>query len=155
MTLNDCLKQERCQTPFSSSIYLHFEMRPARNNGEGRFFPDMSVLLQHILKCNRDVFSYMTQSSSFETGVCSRMKGVLLYFTFSNFKNTLIPKQYNSHNIWIAGKMGCNCSSDYSDSEWIENLDEICEHCNCPIAPQSCNPVSDSKKCCWSLFIEM
>ena len=38
--------------------------------------------------------------------------------------------------------MGCNCSSDYSDSEWIENLDEICEHCNCPIAPQSCNPVS-------------
>lgn len=38
--------------------------------------------------------------------------------------------------------MGCNCSSDYSDSEWIENLDEICEHCNCPISPQSCNPVS-------------
>lgn len=38
--------------------------------------------------------------------------------------------------------MGCSCSSDYSDSEWIENLDEICEHCNCPIAPQSCNPVS-------------
>lgn len=38
--------------------------------------------------------------------------------------------------------MGCNCSSDYSDSDWIENLDEICEHCNCPIAPQSCNPVS-------------
>lgn len=38
--------------------------------------------------------------------------------------------------------MGCNCSSDYSDSEWIENLDEICEHCNCPIPPQSCNPVS-------------
>ncbi|KAM9340887.1 tyrosine-protein kinase Lck [Symphorus nematophorus] len=39
--------------------------------------------------------------------------------------------------------MGCNCSSDYSDSEWIENLDEICEHCNCPIAPQSCNPYTD------------
>ncbi|CAG09909.1 unnamed protein product, partial [Tetraodon nigroviridis] len=37
--------------------------------------------------------------------------------------------------------MGCNCSSDYSDAEWIENLDEICEHCNCPIAPQSCNPL--------------
>uniref|UniRef100_A0A674MXR0 Tyrosine-protein kinase n=1 Tax=Takifugu rubripes TaxID=31033 RepID=A0A674MXR0_TAKRU len=36
--------------------------------------------------------------------------------------------------------MGCNCSSDYSDGEWIENLDEMCEHCNCPIAPQSCNP---------------
>nr|WIM36848.1 LCK proto-oncogene, Src family tyrosine kinase [Ogcocephalus cubifrons] len=39
--------------------------------------------------------------------------------------------------------MGCNCSSDYSDSEWIENLDEICEHCNCPIGPQSCNPYTD------------
>uniref|UniRef100_H3C5T8 Tyrosine-protein kinase n=1 Tax=Tetraodon nigroviridis TaxID=99883 RepID=H3C5T8_TETNG len=39
--------------------------------------------------------------------------------------------------------MGCNCSSDYSDAEWIENLDEICEHCNCPIAPQSCNPYTD------------
>ncbi|XP_078133632.1 tyrosine-protein kinase Lck [Sander vitreus] len=39
--------------------------------------------------------------------------------------------------------MGCNCSSDYSDSEWIENLDEICEHCNCPLPPQSCNPYTD------------
>uniref|UniRef100_A0A674PE11 Tyrosine-protein kinase n=1 Tax=Takifugu rubripes TaxID=31033 RepID=A0A674PE11_TAKRU len=39
--------------------------------------------------------------------------------------------------------MGCNCSSDYSDGEWIENLDEMCEHCNCPIAPQSCNPYTD------------
>lgn len=39
--------------------------------------------------------------------------------------------------------MGCNCSSDYSDNDWIENLDEICEHCNCPISPQSCNPVSE------------
>ncbi|XP_037603241.1 tyrosine-protein kinase Lck [Sebastes umbrosus] len=39
--------------------------------------------------------------------------------------------------------MGCNCSSDYSDSEWIENLDEMCEHCNCPIPPQSCNPYTD------------
>ncbi|KAM4541159.1 tyrosine-protein kinase Lck [Fundulus diaphanus] len=38
--------------------------------------------------------------------------------------------------------MGCACSSD-SDSEWIENLDEICEHCNCPIPPQSCNPYTD------------
>uniref|UniRef100_A0A3P9N1P4 Tyrosine-protein kinase n=1 Tax=Poecilia reticulata TaxID=8081 RepID=A0A3P9N1P4_POERE len=37
--------------------------------------------------------------------------------------------------------MGCACSSD-SDSEWMENLDEICEHCNCPIPPQACNPVS-------------
>uniref|UniRef100_A0A3B5QNY1 Tyrosine-protein kinase n=1 Tax=Xiphophorus maculatus TaxID=8083 RepID=A0A3B5QNY1_XIPMA len=37
--------------------------------------------------------------------------------------------------------MGCTCSSD-SDSEWMENLDEICEHCNCPIPPQACNPVS-------------
>lgn len=35
--------------------------------------------------------------------------------------------------------MGCSCSSDYSDSEWIENLDEICDHCNCPIGPQSGN----------------
>ena len=50
-------------------------------------------------------------------------------------------------NLSAAGKMGCNCSSDYSDSEWIENLDEICEHCNCPIAPQSCNPVSISTTC--------
>ncbi|KAI9537530.1 hypothetical protein NQZ68_023775 [Dissostichus eleginoides] len=39
--------------------------------------------------------------------------------------------------------MGCNCSSDYSDSDWIENLDEICEHCNCAIPPQSCNPYTD------------
>lgn len=36
--------------------------------------------------------------------------------------------------------MGCTCSSD-SDSDWIENLDEVCEHCNCPIPPQSSNPV--------------
>ncbi|KAM9355280.1 tyrosine-protein kinase Lck isoform 2-T2 [Pholidichthys leucotaenia] len=39
--------------------------------------------------------------------------------------------------------MGCSCSSDYSDSDWIENLDEICEHCNCPIAPHSSNPYTD------------
>ncbi|XP_069575768.1 tyrosine-protein kinase Lck [Brachyistius frenatus] len=39
--------------------------------------------------------------------------------------------------------MGCNCSSDYSDSDWIENLDEICEHCNCAIPPQSCNTYTD------------
>ncbi|KAM7403835.1 hypothetical protein PAMA_004323 [Pampus argenteus] len=39
--------------------------------------------------------------------------------------------------------MGCNCSSDYSDGDWIENLDEICEHCNCPIPPESCNPYTD------------
>lgn len=39
--------------------------------------------------------------------------------------------------------MGCNCSSDYSDSDWIENLDEICEHCNCPIPPQSGNPYTN------------
>ncbi|XP_041828665.1 tyrosine-protein kinase Lck [Melanotaenia boesemani] len=38
--------------------------------------------------------------------------------------------------------MGCACSSD-SDSEWIENLDEICEHCNCPIPPPSSNPYTD------------
>uniref|UniRef100_A0A096MH38 Tyrosine-protein kinase n=1 Tax=Poecilia formosa TaxID=48698 RepID=A0A096MH38_POEFO len=38
--------------------------------------------------------------------------------------------------------MGCACSSD-SDSEWMENLDEICEHCNCPIPPQACNPYTD------------
>ncbi|XP_047202224.1 tyrosine-protein kinase Lck [Girardinichthys multiradiatus] len=38
--------------------------------------------------------------------------------------------------------MGCACSSD-SDSEWIENLDEICEHCNCPIPPQASNPYTD------------
>ncbi|XP_058471153.1 tyrosine-protein kinase Lck isoform X1 [Solea solea] len=40
-------------------------------------------------------------------------------------------------------KMGCSCSSDFSDTDWIENLDEICEHCNCPIPPQSCNPYTD------------
>ncbi|XP_076017630.1 tyrosine-protein kinase Lck [Genypterus blacodes] len=40
--------------------------------------------------------------------------------------------------------MGCNCSSDYSDNdEWMENLDEMCEHCNCPIPPQSSNPYTD------------
>ncbi|XP_029900890.1 tyrosine-protein kinase Lck [Myripristis murdjan] len=39
--------------------------------------------------------------------------------------------------------MGCNCSSDYSDGEWIENLDEICEHCNCPLPPPSSNPYTD------------
>ncbi|KAM7376500.1 hypothetical protein PAMP_006228 [Pampus punctatissimus] len=39
--------------------------------------------------------------------------------------------------------MGCNCSSDYSNADWIENLDEICEHCNCPIPPESCNPYTD------------
>lgn len=43
--------------------------------------------------------------------------------------------------------MGCNCSSDYSDGEWMENLDEICEHCSCPIPPQSCNPVSVNVRC--------
>ncbi|XP_056282821.1 tyrosine-protein kinase Lck [Pseudoliparis swirei] len=36
--------------------------------------------------------------------------------------------------------MGCSCSSDNSDGEWMENLDEICENCNCPIPPQSSNP---------------
>ncbi|KAK5857154.1 hypothetical protein PBY51_010417 [Eleginops maclovinus] len=39
--------------------------------------------------------------------------------------------------------MGCNCSSDNSESDWMENLDEICEHCNCAIPPQSCNPYTD------------
>ncbi|XP_028293618.1 tyrosine-protein kinase Lck [Gouania willdenowi] len=39
--------------------------------------------------------------------------------------------------------MGCNCSSDYSDSEWIENLDEMCEHCNCQIPLQSSNPYTE------------
>ncbi|KAM4625151.1 tyrosine-protein kinase Lck [Polymixia lowei] len=40
--------------------------------------------------------------------------------------------------------MGCNCSSDYSDNDqWMENLDEVCEHCNCPIPPQSTNPYTD------------
>ncbi|XP_075964476.1 tyrosine-protein kinase Lck isoform X2 [Anarhichas minor] len=39
--------------------------------------------------------------------------------------------------------MGCSCSSDYSDGDWIENLDEVCEQCNCPIPPQSCNPYTD------------
>ncbi|XP_037550682.1 tyrosine-protein kinase Lck [Nematolebias whitei] len=38
--------------------------------------------------------------------------------------------------------MGCSCSTD-SDSDWMENLDEVCEHCNCPIPPQSSNPYTD------------
>uniref|UniRef100_A0A6Q2ZME5 Tyrosine-protein kinase n=1 Tax=Esox lucius TaxID=8010 RepID=A0A6Q2ZME5_ESOLU len=37
--------------------------------------------------------------------------------------------------------MGCNCSSDYDD-DWIENIDEVCDQCNCPIATQSHNQVS-------------
>ncbi|TDG98662.1 hypothetical protein EPR50_G00202520 [Perca flavescens] len=54
------------------------------------------------------------------------------------------PQQSCLEETYISReKMGCNCSSDYSDSEWIENLDEICEHCNCPIPPQSCNPYTD------------
>ncbi|XP_012677753.1 tyrosine-protein kinase Lck [Clupea harengus] len=32
--------------------------------------------------------------------------------------------------------MGCNCSSDY-DEDWVENLDEKCDQCNCPIAPDA------------------
>lgn len=39
--------------------------------------------------------------------------------------------------------MGCNCSSDYSDDDWAENVDDICEHCNCPIPPQSSNQYVD------------
>ncbi|KAG9336897.1 hypothetical protein JZ751_003246, partial [Albula glossodonta] len=35
--------------------------------------------------------------------------------------------------------MGCSCSSDYYDDDWIENLDEVCEHCNCPLPPQPGN----------------
>ncbi|XP_036397525.1 tyrosine-protein kinase Lck [Megalops cyprinoides] len=40
--------------------------------------------------------------------------------------------------------MGCNCSSDYNDEEWMENLDEICEHCNCPLPPQNDNQYTES-----------
>ncbi|XP_046869890.1 tyrosine-protein kinase Lck [Hypomesus transpacificus] len=39
--------------------------------------------------------------------------------------------------------MGCNCSSDYNDEDWIENLDEVCDHCNCPIPPQSVNTYTE------------
>ncbi|MBN3305215.1 tyrosine-protein kinase Lck [Amia ocellicauda] len=39
--------------------------------------------------------------------------------------------------------MGCNCSSEYDD-DWIENLDEVCEHCNCPLPPQSKNQYTDA-----------
>ncbi|KAJ8289443.1 hypothetical protein GJAV_G00001370 [Gymnothorax javanicus] len=39
--------------------------------------------------------------------------------------------------------MGCSCSSDYDD-DFIENLDEVCEHCNCPLPPQSANQYTDS-----------
>ncbi|XP_043938413.1 tyrosine-protein kinase Lck [Protopterus annectens] len=34
--------------------------------------------------------------------------------------------------------MGCNCSSEYDDDDWMENLD-ICEKCHCPILPEN-NP---------------
>uniref|UniRef100_A0A4W5N1R4 Tyrosine-protein kinase n=1 Tax=Hucho hucho TaxID=62062 RepID=A0A4W5N1R4_9TELE len=37
--------------------------------------------------------------------------------------------------------MGCNYSSDYDD--WIENLDEVCDHCNCPIPPKSAKLYTD------------
>ncbi|XP_030641589.1 tyrosine-protein kinase Lck isoform X2 [Chanos chanos] len=39
--------------------------------------------------------------------------------------------------------MGCNCSSDYYDDDFIENLDEICEHCNCPVPPRPFNQYAD------------
>ncbi|KAJ7988992.1 hypothetical protein DPEC_G00314930 [Dallia pectoralis] len=42
----------------------------------------------------------------------------------------------------VSCKMGCNCSSDYDD-DWIENIDDMCEQCNCPIAPQSGNQYTD------------
>ncbi|CDQ64412.1 unnamed protein product [Oncorhynchus mykiss] len=38
--------------------------------------------------------------------------------------------------------MGCNCSSDYDD-DWVENLDEVCDNCNCPIPTQSAKPYTD------------
>ncbi|XP_069051526.1 tyrosine-protein kinase Lck [Lepisosteus oculatus] len=40
--------------------------------------------------------------------------------------------------------MGCNCSSEYDD-DWVENLDEYCEHCNCPLPPQSKNQYTDMR----------
>ncbi|KAM9777239.1 tyrosine-protein kinase Lck [Neosynchiropus ocellatus] len=39
--------------------------------------------------------------------------------------------------------MGCNCSSDYSEGDWIENLDELCEHCNCTVPPQMSNQYTE------------
>nr|XP_023646691.1 tyrosine-protein kinase Lck isoform X2 [Paramormyrops kingsleyae] len=41
--------------------------------------------------------------------------------------------------------MGCTCSSDYNDDDWIENLDEVCEHCNCPLPPQTANQYTDTR----------
>uniref|UniRef100_A0A8C7H9C3 Tyrosine-protein kinase n=1 Tax=Oncorhynchus kisutch TaxID=8019 RepID=A0A8C7H9C3_ONCKI len=38
--------------------------------------------------------------------------------------------------------MGCNYSSDYDD-DWIENLDEVCDHCNCPIPLKSAKLYTD------------
>lgn len=70
--------------------------------------------------------------------------------SFTNSSKSSPHHLRTSMNVCIAGKMGCNCSSDYSDSEWIENLDEICEHCNCPIGPQSCNPVSPYEHFVWA-----
>lgn len=52
-----------------------------------------------------------------------------------------ICRNKDGFQLFFAETMGCSCSSDYSDTDWIENLDEICEHCNCPIPPQSCNQV--------------
>lgn len=54
-----------------------------------------------------------------------------------------------SGHLSILETMGCNCSSDY-DEGWIENLDEKCDQCNCPLPPDSLYPVSVA---CSRLFV--
>lgn len=65
------------------------------------------------------------------------LKDIILKLVF-----IVLEYSFSIFNLFIPEKMGCNCSSDYSDNDWIENLDEICEHCNCPIPPSASNPVS-------------
>ncbi|XP_035249645.1 tyrosine-protein kinase Lck [Anguilla anguilla] len=56
-------------------------------------------------------------------------------------RNSIIQWRRITHT---SGRMGCSCSSDYYDEDWIENLDEVCEHCNCPLPPQTSNQYTDS-----------
>ncbi|KAI1895110.1 hypothetical protein AGOR_G00102920 [Albula goreensis] len=57
-------------------------------------------------------------------------------------QKALCPISGQSHIS--SGRMGCSCSSDYYDDDWIENLDEVCEHCNCPLPPQPGNQYTDN-----------
>ncbi|MGH0178090.1 UNVERIFIED_CONTAM: hypothetical protein FKN15_076435 [Acipenser sinensis] len=58
----------------------------------------------------------------------------------------LVPRLYRNRMVkvfitvetdgissFLQETMGCS-SSEYDD-DWVENIDEYCEHCNCPIKP--------------------